>query len=82
MIYVFFTLPVIGLILSIVGIVKKIKYAWLMCIMWAVSIIDYIFEISIPARSITYIFFYGNVFYTNYMGGVSESINTKGARLV
>ena len=56
MIYVFFTLPVIGLILSIVGIVKKIKYAWLMCIMWAVSIIDYIFEISIPARSITYIF--------------------------
>jgi hypothetical protein len=56
MIYAFFVLPVTGLIFSIIGIVKKIKYAWLMCIMWAVSIIVDIFAISFPAQLITYIF--------------------------
>lgn len=47
MIYVFFAFPVSGLILSIIGITKRVKWAWLMCIMWTINIVGYILNISI-----------------------------------
>lgn len=46
MVFGFFTLYAIGLVTSLIGIIKRVKGAYLMFLMWVITIGSYILAIS------------------------------------